>query len=235
MKSRLNDIITALESYRDPKRAEWAKTYYPTGLNVLGLSVPDTKKVLKELKTETKSYPARAKIRFALELIDTGIFECQHLAYEYLGRDKKVLKELTAKDIEALDQNLDNWVLVDTFSAYFLGYAWRENIISTATIKSYLKSGNVWKRRCAIVATVALNQKARGGHGDVERTLEICKLAIDDHEDMINKAMSWALRELAKRNKASVVNFVDQYRDRLHKRVLREVANKLETGRKYPK
>jgi 3-methyladenine DNA glycosylase AlkD len=228
----IKDVITALASYKNPQREEFSKTNYPTRLKVLGVTVPDMKIVLKELKDETKALSARDKINLALELIDTDIFECHHMAYEYIGRDKKVLAELTEKDVDALDQNLDNWVLVDTFSAYFLGYAWRENIISTEKVKSYLKSDDFWKRRCAIVATVALNQKARGGEGDVDRTLEICELAIDDHHDMINKAMSWALRELSKRDKQAVIDFVKKNRDRLNKRVLREVGNKLTTGRK---
>ena len=49
---------------------------------------------------------------------------------------------------------------------------------------------------------------------------------------MINKALSWALRELAKREKELVRYFVEKYKDRMHKRVYREVTNKLEKGTK---
>ena len=83
-----------------------------------------------------------------------------------------------------------------------------------------------------MVATVALNQKARGGLGDSKRTLEICKLVVDDHQEMIVKALSWALRELAKIDKEPVIEFVKENENRLHKKVLREVKNKLETGLK---
>jgi 3-methyladenine DNA glycosylase AlkD len=127
---------------------------------------------------------------------------------------------------------MDNWVSVDCFGAYIAGYAWRENIISTDRVKAYYKSDDVWIRRIALVATVSLNQKARGGKGDSKRTLEICRLAIDDHEDMINKALSWALRELAKVDKEPVISFIDEFKYRLHPRVLREVRNKLEKGLK---
>jgi 3-methyladenine DNA glycosylase AlkD len=49
---------------------------------------------------------------------------------------------------------------------------------------------------------------------------------------MIVKALSWALRELAKIDKEPVIEFISEYKDRLHKKVLREVNNKLETGLK---
>jgi 3-methyladenine DNA glycosylase AlkD len=49
---------------------------------------------------------------------------------------------------------------------------------------------------------------------------------------MITKALSWALRELAKVDKKPVTEFIETYRYRLHKRVVREVMHKLEFGTK---
>jgi 3-methyladenine DNA glycosylase AlkD len=49
---------------------------------------------------------------------------------------------------------------------------------------------------------------------------------------MIQKALSWALRELSKRDKQSVINFMKRYEDRLAKRVVREVSHKLDFGTK---
>jgi 3-methyladenine DNA glycosylase AlkD len=85
------------------------------------------------------------------------------------------------------------------------------------------------------VSTVPLNNKARGGSGDAKRTLMICEILIDDREDMVVKAMSWALRELAKRKPTEVTKFLEQHHHRLAARVLREVGNKLTTGKKNPK
>jgi hypothetical protein len=49
---------------------------------------------------------------------------------------------------------------------------------------------------------------------------------------MVVKALSWALRELAKRDPASVVRFMSEEDGRLAARVRREVQSKIETGRK---
>ena len=51
-----------------------------------------------------------------------------------------------------------------------------------------------------MVSTVSLNNNARGGKGDTTRTLNICKMLVADRDDMVVKALSWALRELAKRD-----------------------------------
>lgn len=78
----------------------------------------------------------------------------------------------------------------------------------------------------------ALSWDMPGGKGDPGQTLEICTLVVDDHQEMITKAMSWALRELAKVDRNPVADFIITHRDRLHKRVLREVMHKLDFGTK---
>ncbi len=80
-----------------------------------------------------------------------------------------------------------------------------------------------------------LNLPSRGGTGDVPRTLRTCRLLVADHEDMVAKAMSWALREVAKRDPAAARAFLARHRGRLAARVVREVTNKLTTGRKNPR
>lgn len=232
MKTIVKNIISSLENLKDENRIIFAKKSYPTAMKVIGVTVPNEKEILKELKTQTKLFTGREKLELAKELVETNVFECQHIAYEFIGNDKNALNELTENDINDFGKNLDNWVSVDCYSAYLVGYAWRENKISDKKIHAYLKSDNFWIRRIPLVATVSLNQKARGGTGDTKRTLEVCLKAINDHNDMINKALSWALRELAKIHKEPVIKFIEEYKDSLHPRVLREVNNKIKTGTK---
>ncbi len=232
MKAIVEKVIRSLEQYADPKRVESNKIISPTKMKMIGVHIPNLRIVSKELKSDTKTFTGRGKINLAKELVDTGIFECQLMAFEFVRKDKKACAELTEKDIDALAKNLDNWGSVDSFSLFLSGYAWREGIISTEKIKSYWQSDNFWIRRIALVSTVALNLKSQGGTGDLPRTLEICKLAVDDHHDMINKALSWALREVSKRDKKPVEEFIKKYENRLNKRVIREVKHKLEKGTK---
>jgi 3-methyladenine DNA glycosylase AlkD len=85
------------------------------------------------------------------------------------------------------------------------------------------------------VSTVALNNKARGGSGDTDRTLMICDMLVEDRDDMVVKALSWALRELSKRDPEAVRKFMQENKRRLAPRVTREVNNKLQTGLKNPR
>jgi 3-methyladenine DNA glycosylase AlkD len=87
-------------------------------------------------------------------------------------------------------------------------------------------------RRAALVSTVPLNLAAAGGTGDAPRTLDICRRLVDDRDDMVVKALSWALRELVARDREAVRGFLADHDARLAARVRREVATKLDTGRK---
>src|SRR5690349_6018560 len=114
------------------------------------------------------------------------------------------------------------------------GPAWVHGRIADADVKRWAKSSDVWWRRAALVATTRLNNKSRGGRGDAERTLAIVEMMIDEREDMIVKAVSWALRMLALWQPKTVEAFVAEHEDRLAARVEREVRNKLRTGYKNP-
>lgn len=86
-------------------------------------------------------------------------------------------------------------------------------------------------RRAALVSTVPLNLRTAGGSGDRERTLAICHRLVDDRDDMVVKALSWALRELVVWDPDAVRSFLDLHGDRVAARVRREVTNKLENPR----
>jgi 3-methyladenine DNA glycosylase AlkD len=60
-------------------------------------------------------------------------------------------------------------------------------------------------------------------------------MALADRDPMVAKALSWALRELAKRSPADVEEFLDAHGDTVASLVRREVRSKLQTGLKTPR
>lgn len=157
------------------------------------------------------------------------------IAFELLANHKPAFELLNDKVVDEMAEGLSDWGSVDLFGVTVLGQSWRERLVSDRTIHLWARSPDRWRRRLALVATVPLNSKARGGRGDARRTLEVCRMLLEDRDDMVVKAMSWALRELSKTNPISVKEFVANENDRLAPRIKREVANKLTTGKKNPK
>jgi len=98
---------------------------------------------------------------------------------------------------------------------------------------TWARSQDRWWRRAALVSTVALS---RGGNAkDFIRVARICTLLVEDRDDMVVKALSWALREAAKKHPEQVRSFLAEHQEALAARVKREVNNKLTTGLKTPR
>jgi 3-methyladenine DNA glycosylase AlkD len=228
----VNEVLEALSELGSDERREKSRTYFPTSQQVLGVTNPDVQQVLKELRKKYSDLRSSDWISLCKALVAKNVFECQVLAFEILGRDSKLLDALEYKDLSALGRNLDNWASVDHYTVGIFGVLWGRGVVQDKHIDTLLESANFWERRVAVVSTVALNLKSRGGKGDTPRTIAVCERVVDDHHDMIQKALSWALRELSKRDRDAVYTFLKHYEKRLANRVLREVNHKLEFGTK---
>lgn len=188
--------------------------------------------VRRQFSRRLAKAPSELVIRLALRLTRRRAVSLRFVAYELVQHHKPAFGSLNARSLEELGQGLDSWVAVDTFACYLAGPAWRERQVSDASIRRWARSKDRWWRRAALVSTVPLNSKARGGTGDQLRTLDVCAMLVKDRDDMVVKALSWALRELAKRDPKSVREFLAEHEHELAPRVLREVNNKLVSGLK---
>jgi 3-methyladenine DNA glycosylase AlkD len=156
-------------------------------------------------------------------------------AYELILFHKGAFRSLGEAELEDLGQGINSWWSVDSFARTLTGPAWRDRLVTDDLIHKWARSEDRWWRRAALVSTVALNVRSRGGKGDVPRTLEVCRMLVDDHDDTVVKAMSWALRELVVHDPQAVREFLAEHDDVLAARAKREVRNKLTTGLKNPR
>lgn len=180
-----------------------------------------------------KSSPSEYVLDFARVLLFTHGLRWQ--AYELIQAHKTAYCSLGETELEELGQGINSWWATDSFARTLSGPAWRDGQISDEVILRWARSPDLWWRRAALVSTVAFNVRTRGGKGDVPRTLMICNLLVNDHEDMVVKALSWALRELVYFDRASVERFIQEHEQALAGRVKREVGSKLRTGLKSRK
>ncbi len=174
-------------------------------------------------------------IRFVRSLLEGAGWAERVVAWELLAGHERAFALLNDRRVEEMAHGLSDWGSVDAFGVTLLGQAWRAGLVSDAKIHSWARSHDRWRRRLALVATVPLNSRARGGTGDPRRTLRTCRLLLGDSDDMVVKAMSWCLRELGKVDPRTVEAFLEKEEDRLAPRVKREVRNKLRTGMKAPR
>jgi len=212
--------------------ADVAATIRHDARRLAGASTPDVRAIRRRYSKLLADEPAGFVLAVVKSLLAEKTWTVRVIAFELLVGHRAAMSRLSASMVEEMAVGLSDWGSVDLLGVTVAGTAWREGRVSDAHVLRWARSKDRWRRRLSLVATVPLNSKARGGSGDAERTLALCRLHADDRDDMVVNALSWALRELSKRNARSVVKFLREEDARLAPRVMREVRTKLETGRK---
>ncbi len=198
----------------------------------LAVHITDTERAIcRKYMQIVKHAPVDYVLDFARQL-----FFCHHRrwqAYEILANHKAAFKCLGVNELVEFGSGINSWWSVDSFARTLSGPAWQEGQVPDELFTGWAQSPDFWWRRAALVSTVAFNVRTQGGKGDTARTLAICRLLAADHQDMVVKALSWALRELVYFDRQAVESFLSEYDAILAGRVKREVGSKLRTGLKY--
>lgn len=196
--------------------------------------VPELRRMRREFSRRLTEAPPLEVIEAALRLSQVPLRGHRFVAYELVQNHPLAPTLLDATRLERLGRGMASWDAVDCFSVYLSGPAWRRGTVPDSVIHGWARSPDRWWRRAALVSTVPLNSRAHGGAGDGKRTLRVCRILERDRDPMVTKALSWALRELSKRDPGAVRGFIAARSGALAAAVLREVRNKLETGVKNP-
>jgi len=109
---------------------------------------------------------------------------------------------------------IDNWDLVD-LAAWDVVGRW---LIDKPrdVLDALARSTNMWERRTAILATMAFIRE-----GDVTTTYRIADVLLADDQDLIHKAIGWALRAAGDRDPGALRAFLDQHAATMPRTALR--------------
>jgi 3-methyladenine DNA glycosylase AlkD len=194
---------------------------------------PMIRAIRREFSRRIADAPSESVVQLALHLLNPNSDLLRFFSYELLSHHRPALERLTKDDLLKLGKGLNSWSSVDCFAMYLSGPLWAQGRVSDQTIATWARSQDRWWRRTALVSTVALSR--RGNPDDLRNVSRICALLAADKEDMVVKALSWALREIAKKHPVEAGTFLEKHRHALAARVVREVNNKLKTGLKTPR
>lgn len=109
---------------------------------------------------------------------------------------------------------INNWDLVDLAAWHVVG----PHLLARPRDILYrlARSENLWERRTAILATFAFIRR-----GEVDDTLAIAEILLDDREDLIHKAVGGMLRALGDKHRPQLVAFLDAHAAIMPRTVLR--------------
>jgi 3-methyladenine DNA glycosylase AlkD len=218
------DVVKqALQILSSPDRAKRSASFFKTGPGqygegdrFIGVTVPEQRIVAKTYK--------ELPLNETIKLLKSPIHEHRLTSLIILVNQYRRGNELLKKEIvEFYLENrvyINNWDLVDSSAPYILGDYLRthpDNILFTLT-----SSGIIWDRRIAILSTFAWIKDEQ-----FDLTLNIATILLNDREDLIHKATGWALREVGKKDQATLVSFLDQYAAKMPRTSLRYAIERL--------
>ncbi|HEU0292229.1 MAG TPA: DNA alkylation repair protein [Anaerolineales bacterium] len=143
---------------------------------------------------------------------------------DFQARSKKTTearrKELFGLYIRRHDR-INTWDLVDRSAPYVVGgYLFDKK---RDALYKLARSKKMPERRTAIVSTGYFIRK-----GDVEDTLKIAEMLLQDKEDLIHKAVGWMLRAAGDVDRNKLLSFLDEHAAAMPRTLLRYSTEKLD-------
>lgn len=212
------DIQKQLEAYSTPEKRDFLPYFFKTGKGqygegdkFLGVVVPDTRKVAKSNK-ETSFVEIE-------KLLNNEYHECRLCALLLLVECFKKADVVERKRIVDFylshTSRINNWDLVDLSAKDIVG-----EYLVTKEDRSVLyhlaDSDLLWDQRIAIIATFAFIKR-----GDMKDIISLSEKLLHHKHDLMHKAIGWMLREVGKRDKQILCNFLDKYHTQMPRTMLR--------------
>ena len=200
-----------LRTLVNPEKAKLLQRFFKTGKGqygegdiFLGITVPEQRKLSKKYDLKLKDINILLDSKIHEERL-TGLLI---LIKNYNYAEEKEKKEIFNFYMSKADR-INNWDLVDLSAPKIVGHYLFHHKEETKKIYGFAKSNNLWKKRIAIVSTSYFIWK-----NQFDDAIAISEILLNDEHDLIHKAVGWMLREIGKKDKKILENFLNEnYKD----------------------
>jgi 3-methyladenine DNA glycosylase AlkD len=228
-------LLAQFVEHADPAYREGNRRVLRTSLEVIGVRAPALGAIARGWQQAHRDISCEELLGLVEALWSGPSQEERVMALLLLIRFRRCLLRLEWQHVERWRHGVENWGLGDLLATEVFGpWLLADRDTRLAHLDTLIADPNVWSRRLALVATVPLN-RAPKARVPPDLTFALVERVKAQRDPMITKAVSWALRELAKTEPARVAAYVEANRSELAAHVVREVGNKLRTGLKSGK
>ena len=179
----VEEILEKLEAKAGPDQLEGMARYGMVAERRLGVSVPNMRKIAKELGKDHK---------LALELWKTGIPEARIVA-AMIDQPEK----LTERQMEEWVKGINSWDVCDQVCMNLFEktpLAWKKILDWAEREEEFVK-----RAAFALIACLAWHNREAQDEEFI-KLFPVIKCGAMDERNLVKKAVSWALRNIGKRN-----------------------------------
>jgi 3-methyladenine DNA glycosylase AlkD len=213
-------ILQELFSLANPEKAEFLQKFFKTGKGqyaegdiFLGIIAPLTRDIVKK--------SAKLPFNEIQQLIDSKYHEARLAGFLLLGKQYKQSKdENEHKEIFNFylknARKANNWDLVDVTCKDVIGLYLLEHEEGRGALYRLAESENLWEQRISIVSTWIFIKNMQ-----FDDTLALSEKLLSHKHDLIHKAVGWMLREVGKKNRDVLLDFLENHYKEMPRTCLR--------------
>jgi 3-methyladenine DNA glycosylase AlkD len=212
-------ILKELQSVANPEKARFLQGFFKTGKGqyaegdvLLGIVVPQTRDIVKR----SPSLPFD-EIQI---LLDSEYHEARLAGLLLLVKQFKKAK--TEEERKAIfdfylqnARKANNWDLVDVTCRDVVG-EYLLNKIDRSILYRLAESDNLWEQRMAIVSTWTFIKNRQ-----FDDTLVLAEKLLNHKHDLMHKAVGWMLREVGKKDRKPLIDFLEIHHAKMPRTALR--------------
>jgi 3-methyladenine DNA glycosylase AlkD len=217
-----NDLRNTILALANPERAASVARFFKTapgqygaGDLFLGLTMPQQRVLAKQFR--------QLPMTDVEALVRDPYHECRMvglLIWTYLAQGGgPQLRANLAERYVANRYFVNNWDLVDVTCGPILGLHLLHH--DRTLLYDLATEDHLWSQRIAVVTTWQFIR-----HGQFLDTFALAEQLIDHRHDLMHKAIGWMLREVGKRNRKALDEFLHDHATRLPRTALRYALEK---------
>jgi 3-methyladenine DNA glycosylase AlkD len=220
----LKSIRARLKAEADPKFEAGLRWFFKEPVKPYGVRTPFSRELARIAYREVKHWPIAERDRFVTEMWKSGMLEEGVIVCHLYRRFAKTCDTREFGMFEKwIDRYVRNWSHCDGVSTWLIAASIANRPGLADRLPVWTRSKNRWKRRAAAVSLI---QEAKRGR-QTETIFHICDLLFEDADDIVQKGVGWLLKETYPKKPRETREFLDGWRLRAPRLVLRLAAEKM--------
>lgn len=215
-------IQSDLQKFASKERAKVSQSFFKTGRGqyaegdiFIGITVPEQRMVAKKYALASLTDMQELLLSKIHEYRLTALLILVHQFKQANEKERKSLFDFYVKNTK----RINNWDLVDSSAPNIVGMYLLEK--DKTILYKLAQSKDLWEKRISIVATLAFIKQ-----NQFEDTLRLSQLFLTEEHDLMHKATGWMLREVGKKDPATLEIFLKKYAPAMPRTMLRYAIEK---------